>query len=375
VEGWGVERATVNVLEIVTVRRADVRTPSSWADMNLDGDPILVVGRRPAPKKLEGFVVDLQIDTFGAMRGIARSTIDEITNCEPVEWHPNAGIEEGEEYFSVNVRELPSPPRSRRGSRDGLDSVEPSKDIPPDPYLHEAAGLLQVVLAPGELGNLHPALLEDGDFRFYAIVWEHGDAGRPVAFVSEYNPVQILRKAKYYFRFDGTLQLTATPDFTLNEQSDLVIASDEIAALRATVFDHLFSDIRALLNDVPVSLIALKKTFNRLPFSSESEKAVEIVCAARPTFARRLQELTLSEHGQDISLAKLHRALRRHGEEPTDFIRGGKIEITHDEVGPFLDVLEGRWYEADFTSEPRRAARWSRRKPRQVQQAEGADRT
>ena len=209
---------------------------------------------------------------------------------------------------------------------------------------------------------MHPALLADGDFRFYAIVWEHGDAGRPVAFVSEYNPVQILRKATYYFRYDGTLQLTETPDFTLNEQSDLIVTSDEIAVLRAIAFDHLFSDIRALLNDVPANLAVLKAAFHRLPFSSESEKAMEVVCAMRPTFARRLQELALSGHGKDITLAKLHRALQRHREEPTDFIRGGKIEITRDEVGPFLDVLEGRWYEADFTSEPRRAARWSRRK-------------
>ena len=82
----------------------------------------------------------------------------------------------------------------------------------------------------------------------------------------------------------------------------------------------------------------------------------------RPTFARRLQELAFSEYGKEITLARLHRALQRHGEVPTDFLRGGKIEITPDEVGPFLDVLEGRWYEADFTSEPRRAASWSRRK-------------
>jgi hypothetical protein len=355
------------------VQGADVRTSSTWANMNLDGDPILVVGRRPAARKLEGFVVDLQVNTFDAMRDIAQATIAQVTHCEPVEWHPEAGIEEGEQYFSVNVGDLPSPTRPSRRPHEDSESAELSTEMPPDSFLHEAAAILRVVLAPGELENLHPAQLEDSDFRFYAIVWEGGDAGHPVAFVSEYNPVQILRKAKYYFRYDGTLQLAATPDFTLNERSDLVIVSDEIAVLRATSFDHLFSDIRALLNDVPANLIALKKAFKRLPFSSESEKALEAVCAMRPTFARRLQELALGEHGRDITLAKLHRALRSHGEEPTDFIRNGRVEITRDEVGPFLDVLEGRWYEADFTSEPRRAARWSRRKSRQAKRAEPTD--
>jgi hypothetical protein len=351
-----------------------MRTSLSWADLNLDGDPILVVGRRPAPKELEGFVVDLRVDTFGAMRDIAQTTIDEITRCEPIEWHPNAGIEEGEEYFSVNVGDLPPPHRSSRKVRGDSVSAELPLQGSPDAYLPEAAALLQVVLTPGELENLDPGLLQNSDFRFYAIVWEEGDAGHPVAFVSEYNPVQILRKAKYFFRYEGTLNLAAAPDFTLNEQSDMIITSDEIAALRGPAFDHLFSDIRALLNDVPANLAALKKSFNRLPFSSESEKALEAVCAMRPTFARRLQELALSEHGKDITLAKLHRALKRHGEVPTDFIRGGQIEITRAEVGPFLDVLEGRWYEADFTSEPRRAARWSRRKSRRAQ-AESADST
>jgi hypothetical protein len=309
------------------------------------------------------------------MRDIAQATIDEIRRCDPVEWHPDAGIEDGEEYFSVNVSDLPPPPRPGRKARGELGSMEPGTHMSSDAHFPEAAALMQVVLRPGELENLDPALLENGDFRFYAIVWEHGDAGSPVAFVSEYNPVQILRKAKYWFRYDGTLNLAVTPDFTLNEQSDLVITSDEIVALRAVAFDRLFSDVRALLNDVPANLTDLKKAFNRLPFSTESEKALEAVCSMRPTFARRLQELARSDHGHDITLAKLHRALRNHGEVPTDFIRGGKIEITRDEVGPFLDVLEGRWYEADFTSEPRRAARWSRRKPRRAQQADSDDST
>ena len=158
-----------------------MRTPPNWAHLNLDGDPILVVGRRPSPKTLEGFVVDLRVDTFDVMRGIAEATIDKIVHCEAVEWHPNAGIEEGEEYFSVNVEGLPSPrPSSRENNGDSV-STEADSDTSHDPYLREAAALLQVVLAPGELENLDPALLEEGNFRFYAIVWEDGDSGRPVA--------------------------------------------------------------------------------------------------------------------------------------------------------------------------------------------------
>jgi hypothetical protein len=344
-----------------------VKPPASWADINLDGDPILVVGRRPGPKALEGFVVDLQVDTFGIIRDIARSTIEEITRCEPVDWHPNAEIEEGEQYLTVNVEGLPSPPRARN-SAGGDEALNEPTALPTDPHLREAAALLRLVLVPGELNNLHPAHLDDSDFRFYAVVWEEGDAGQPVAFVSEYNPVMVLRKANSWFRFDGTLRLAAPPDFALDDRGDLIVTGEEIAVLRPAAFDHLFSDIRALLNDVPENIIGLQKAFTRLPISDESQKSVEAVCATRPTFARRLQELAMSSHAAEITPARLNAALRRHGEEPTDFIRNGRVEITRAEVGPFLDVLEGRWYEADFTSEPRRAARWTQRKSRRAQQ-------
>lgn len=338
-----------------------MRTRGDWSEVNLDGDPILVVGRRSGPKALEGFVVDLHVDTFSVIRSIARTTIDEITRLEAVEWHPNAEIDEGEQYLTVQVDDLPSPPERSRRLHEVTTPVGSSSQ-PIDPQLHQAAALLRLVLAPGRLSNLHPANLEDGDFLFYAIVWEEGNAGGPVAFVSKYNPIMVLRRANSWFRFDGTLRLASPPDFALDDCGDLIITEDEIAALRPSAFDHLFSDIRALLNDVPKSVSVLQKAFARLPISSSSLRALEVVCATRPTFARRLQELAVGKHASTITPAKLHAALKRHGEEPTDFIRGGKVEITRAEVGPFLDVLEGRWYEADFTSEPRRAARWSARK-------------
>jgi hypothetical protein len=53
--------------------------------------------------------------------------------------------------------------------------------------------------------------------------------------------------------------------------------------------------------------------------------------------------------------------LRRHGQRAADFVKNGTLDIGAAQVGAFLDIAEGRWYEADFTNEPRRAARWSRR--------------
>lgn len=62
------------------------------------------------------------------------------------------------------------------------------------PPLAEATDLIRLVLGPGELDNLNPAQLVDERLRFYAVAWERGDAAGPVAFVSEYDSTQVLRK-------------------------------------------------------------------------------------------------------------------------------------------------------------------------------------
>jgi hypothetical protein len=337
---------------------ASVRAQGDWTGLSTAGDPILVVGRRPTAKTLEAFVIELQEDTFDVMRDIARMTIDELAVCDPVDWHPNASIEQGEQYLVVNVEDLPAPGASQ-------DRHQPPNAIgSEDPRLGEAAALLRLALAPGDLDNLHPGALAESDFRFYAVVWEQGDAGRPVAFVSEYNPTMILRKAKSFFRFDGTLRLADPPDLALDDQADLVVTGDQIAILKPAVFDRLFSDIRALLNDVPAYIAALGEAYARLQLSDESRKALEVVCATRPTYARRLQNLAANPSAGRITPALLRIALKNHSADPSYFIRGGVVEVSESEVGELLDVLEGRWYEADFTKEPRRAATWSRRASR-----------
>lgn len=337
-----------------------MKEPADWRAIDTSGDPILVVGRRPRPKQLEGFVVDLDVDTHGIMRDIVATTVTALASRSRLDWHPDAHIEQGEEYLTVSVSDLPSAPR-RRHRGNAREPDQPGQRPPPDPLLAEAADLLRVVLAPGELDNLHPAELAEGNFRLYAIVWEAGDQDGPVAFVSEYDPTAILRKAHSFFRFDGTLRAADPPDFTLDRQADLIVTRTEIAILNPTVFNRLFADIRALLNDVPAYTKALKKALKGLPMSSASELAIEQVCATRPSYARRLQNLAASPGAASITASTLRAVLRRHSQDPGDFLRSGSLEIGPAQVPVLLDVAEGRWYEADFTSEPRRAARWSRR--------------
>lgn len=330
-----------------------MKQPSDWANLDLAGDPVLIVGRRPKPRALAGYVVDLHAETFPTMRTIANTTTEALHDREPLAWHPNADMISGEQYLAIDVTDLPPRPASSPASS------EPDPVVAPP--LADAADMIRLVLAPGELENLDPAALASERFRFYAIVWEQGDAGGPIAFVSEYDPTTVLKKASSYFRYDGTLRSMATPDFALDDRADLIITTADVAILNPAAFDRLFADIRALLNDVPTYVAALKGAMTSLSMSSGTEAAIAEVCAKKPSFARQLQSLCTSPHTASITAQSLRTVLKRHGQTPADFLTKDALTIDADHVSTFLDVAEGRWYEADFSSEPRRAARWSRR--------------
>jgi hypothetical protein len=332
-----------------------LKQPADWATLDLEGDPILIVGRRPKPRVLQGYVVDLHSETFPTMRSIAHATTEELRKRQPMAWHPNADMIPGEQYLTVQIGDLPT---SLPATAPNLAPEGPVVAHP----LADAADLIRLVLAPGQLDNLDPALLSSERFRFYAIAWEAADGGQPIAFVSEYDPTTVLKKASSYFRYDGTLRNAAAPDFALDDRADLVITGTEVAILNPAAFDRLFADIRSLLNDVPTYTSALKTAMAGLSISTGTETAIIEVCATKPSLARQLQSLCTSTHTASITPQSLRDVLKRHGQTPADFIIKGVLHIDADQVGTFLDVAEGRWYEADFTSEPRRAARWSRRR-------------
>jgi hypothetical protein len=294
------------------------------------------------------------------MREIARSTIEDLGGRERLNWEPNASIEEGEQYLGIDVSDLPDRPIPRRGRPRQGPQVEQAP-VGADARLAEAAALLGQVLNPGGLDNTtlgHPG---EDHFLFYAIVWERGDDGSPVAFVSNYDPTTLLRKARSFFRFEGSLRSATKPDFALNDKADLIVSSRDIAILNPRAFDHLFADIRALLNDVPANLAAFAAALRNMPMGTGSRDALQQACARKPSFARRLQLLSVSPGLATMNPNSLRAALRRHHREPGDFITNGRLEIGLPQVGDLLDVAEGRWWEADFSDEPRRAGSWSRR--------------
>lgn len=75
----------------------------SWTDIDLSGDPRLVVGRRSRPKRLEAERVDLHEDTFPVLREIAGAALGSLDGTTPRPYEPFAELEIGEEHFELDV--------------------------------------------------------------------------------------------------------------------------------------------------------------------------------------------------------------------------------------------------------------------------------
>jgi hypothetical protein len=318
------------------------RPSESWGSLDLSGQPLLVLGWRPRPKRLEARVVDAQRNAHGVLRDIATAAVEDLTDRDPVPWTADAHVEQGEEYLVIETAgQLPA-----------------GTGTEPDPDLADASALLRLVLNPSDLDDLDLQHYDGAPFAFYAIVFEKADAGAPAAFIRAWDPTQLLRRASRWFRFENSLSLADPPDLALDDRVDLVATRSEVAVLRSVAFERLFADVRSALDDVPSVVGAIGSQFVQLPLTSASADAISTFCATRPSFAKRLRRLAQASHLPALDEVTFTSVLKQHGETPTDFIQNGEICIDEHQVRGFLDVLEGRWFTADFTSERRRADRF-----------------
>jgi hypothetical protein len=322
-----------------------VRKPQTWQDADLSGQPVLVIGDRPRPRQLEAWVVDTRETAHGILRGVAERAIDDLTGRTPVTWQPEGGFEAEEEYLVLET--------------DDLLEVVSSASAPVE--LAEASSLLNLLVNVSALEDLDGDRIRAGRFLFYAITFEQGDAGDPISFVRAWDPTAPLRAASSWFRWQGALEPAPPPDLGISDNVDLVMTSTEIAILRPSAFDRLFADIRMLLNDVPTMVKQLGRAMTGLKMTSAARKALQDVCATRPSYARRLRLLATSGYAAAITPAELRRVLRAHGETASDYLTNNRLDIGPDHVASLLDVAEGRWYTADFSKERRRADRYRTR--------------
>lgn len=99
-----------------------------------------------------------------------------------------------------------------------------------------------------------------------------------------------------------------------------------------------------------------------MSISDEALQVLRSVARRKFSIARRLYLLQESLVDADIKPDGVRSALTKHGIEHGDLLdEHGRFSFGEESVNRFLDVLEERYFESDWTNEPRRADRFSKR--------------
>jgi hypothetical protein len=200
-----------------------------------------------------------------------------------------------------------------------------------------------------------------GSWLFYAIVVQLEDGG-VAAFVRKYNPQRGLKAGRLRVSAKGnTLSRFDDPLFNFDFNFDLIIAPNEIAIFSVTAFNSVFADIELAkihageyVTTITSGVVAT--------LSGPSEALFRKECEERSALANRVRRLAHVDYLNRVTPAALRDALQKHGMRPD---RLGKTRMqlkNRGDVEVFLDLVEGLYYEADFTGEARRADRYSVRR-------------
>jgi hypothetical protein len=320
-------------------------TTRDWTQTDISGQPRLLLGQRKSSKKIEVHRIQLHQDLFDDLRSIAQSAIAELERRDAKPYSTFAS-KTGDDYFDVDVSDIPR----RRDMRRRED----------DPEAYEIASALAMIADT----DTHPVMtaeeLRDADPSLYAIVFESD--GDYVGFIRNSPPRRPVRPGLRYLQYGDTLRRVAPPDLAIDDEVDLVVASDGCAILSPAAFTTLFGDVGVAFEQVPGNVKAMSDALKGvLALSSGSVTALNTRCGRRVSDAKRLHHIVTERRGalKGLTSAELRTLLKRRGLE--DAIQKGEISLTDDDVSDFLDLVEGRLFNDDVTGEERRADTYSPR--------------
>src|SRR5438876_878918 len=94
-------------------------------EVQADGAPRLVLGWRPASRRLTAARVPLRDDVFDALREIPQDALARLEASTARPYEPAADLEEGEEHFLVPISEVPFRPAAQPKTSRARSSAPP----------------------------------------------------------------------------------------------------------------------------------------------------------------------------------------------------------------------------------------------------------
>jgi hypothetical protein len=335
-------------------------TPTSvWENLFLGGDPQIILGRREKGG-IAGVRIDVHEDFHAELRYVCELAVIKISETSERPYEPNAALESGEQHFSLSSDQIGDLlGRTAIASDEGLESSE-AEGAAIEPALISclAEPTVHRLATRDEFNNFGPF--------FYAVCWQQPDRTW-AAFVRKTNPQQFFKAGRVWCQYATTLKrLDTQPTFALDPQIDLIVYEGRIISFSASALNFLFTDIRLAQSGVPAQVAKISDLIMpTIPLSERSTQSLVAAGARLKTVANRIYGLSarLSElQEMDTLTLERYREIASDDEEALKLIDAdGHLDFDEAGAHVFLDVIEGRYFEDDWTGSPRRADRFSSR--------------
>lgn len=312
---------------------------------SLDGDPRMIVGRR-LRRRLDAYRIDLHQDTFRDVLAVVEAALAVLRNGDARDYAPHAALERGEEYFRIDLADLPVRPATGNEAQ-------------------ESASLVSILADPDGLPKVDAAGLDAiRPLLFYGIVMT-GSEGEPITFLKKTDPVRVARTGSVLFRWGNALRRIETPDFAIVDDIDMVATAHALYVMSKKPFEAMLNDVRVVTQDVPMNVQAVRgKLSAGMPLSEGAADALSTLGSRKPTVANRIRLLSDRLTAVTFTADRLRAALADHGEDPSTLLDGDMLVFDERSAPLFLDLVEGRLFSDEFTAAPMRADRMSpRRRP------------
>ena len=329
-----------------------------WQDIQLGGDPHLILGRRQGKREIDAVLVDLHRNLFAEVREICERTLARLGETGPRAYEPNAEVERDEHHFVLGLDTLPEQPAPARRRSGQQREAQVSDEENPD----RTAALVKALRSPGGLAPVDAAHLSDFTAIFYSLAYQQDD-DTWVHFIKKVNPRRILKKGWVWTQFSDVLQRSEAPAMVLESDVDVVLTSEILAGFSAYPIKTLFTDVYLVMRDVPDYIEHIASAISAtMPLSETAKAALLTYVGKKVSVAARLYRLQERISTLDLKPDRVQESLIKHGFDPAQLI-GTDGGFAFDETGAslFLDTVEGRFFEDDLTGEHRRADRFSTR--------------
>jgi hypothetical protein len=326
-----------------------MRTAAEWAKINLGDGTRLLLGHRSDDRGLDARPVELAEDLAAEMRDVCQMSLASLAG-RSVRRYSNLGGLDGDDFLSLEIKPIAQDDGATPSSEQG---AKPSVDLEESLSAADIVGLSLNAFSDEEF--LDRDQLFGGGWLFYAVVVEVRDSDNPIAFVRQYNPQRGFDPGRLLSVYGDTLKKLNDPVFLFDNRFDVIVASDEVAVLQVTAFQRVFADVGVVASEVPADVGALETELN-VPVEEASRTMLTASCQDRHRLAARLKKLARQPHLKLVTRESLRAAMEAHSLDADRFGSGPAIVLgSMDDVRVFLDVLEKRYYEADFTGEHMRA--------------------